>query len=338
MKKRKVSLLKLFAGYTQTYWRTALLCTALPGIFLLVEVLSPMPSPSVRYALHLCTVLLSITLILSFFQYAKRQLSVWQALQTLPPDPETIPPAYTPEKKALRQLAIAYGQQFARQADAVFQSDQERLDYYTLWVHQIKTPIAALHLIAQSEQPVDRQLLKQEIFKIEQYADAALSYQRLNSIRSDLHITEVPLYPLCCKVARKLRPMFSFRSISLCMELFECSAITDSKWLSMVLEQVLTNALKYTPEGGQITIACDLPQILTVTDTGIGIRPEDVPRVFDRGFTGYTGRNSEKSTGIGLYLCKQAMDLLGHTIQLTSVPNEGTCCTLNLYRNEWMDF
>ena len=107
------------------------------------------------------------------------------------------------------------------------------------------------------------------------------------------------------------------------------SALTDEKWLSFVLEQVLSNAIKYTSEGG-VTIRLDEPLTLVVEDTGIGVAPEDLPRIFERGYTGLNGRADKSATGIGLYLCRAVMRKLGHEIAAESEPGRGTRIRLML--------
>lgn len=191
--------------------------------------------------------------------------------------------------------------------------------------------------MAQSSAPVDRDLMRQELIKVNQYATSALSYQRLSSIHGDLELMAVQLYPLCCQAVRSLRPLFVGGKLSLTLEPFDDVVLSDAKWLGVVLSQVLTNALKYTPEGGRITIRMAAPDVLEISDTGIGVRPEDVPRVFDRGFTGHTGRSHEKSTGIGLYLCRVICDKLGHRITLTSRLGEGTQVRIDMHRQVFED-
>jgi signal transduction histidine kinase len=336
--KRLRLFLRLLSGYLRTYAGMIALCLLVSAFFPFIHLLGLGSMNEMRYALLILWVLFLALLIVTFFRYASRQLALWLALEQLPPDPNAIPTANTPLEDSYRELAMAYGREYQRQADAAAEGEAQRMDYYTLWVHQVKTPIAALGLIAQSEKPIDREQLRQEIFKIDQYAEAALTFQRLFSIRNDLDLKDTPLYPLCSRVVKKLRPLFLYRRIGLDMEPFEGSAITDEKWLGMAIEQVLSNALKYTPEGGRITISLKEPQQLSIADTGIGIRAEDVPRVFDRGFTGRIGRAGGKSSGIGLYLCKQAMHLLGHLVSLTSKQGEGTEVVFDLRRENWEPF
>ena len=329
---------RLLAGWLVIKRDAILTGLLIPTAFILMHLLGQGNVQELGYTLLLVGFCLCYAGVRSFLHYAGHQLRLWEAIEHLPPDAEALPEANGPGEQSFRTLAIAYQQARNRDALAASAAERERLDYFTLWVHQIKTPIAALDLMAQSGEPIDQELLRQEVFKIGQYADAALSFQRLQSLHNDLTLTDVPLYPLCCTVVKRLRPIFLYRKIKLRMEPFEGSALSDSKWLGMALMQVLTNALKYTPEGGEITIALPQPQVLTVQDTGIGIRTEDLPRVFDRGFTGHighTGRDQEKSTGIGLYLCKHACDKLGHQVSIASQPQCGVTVTFDMRREHF---
>jgi len=333
--------IRLIGGWISVT-RGAIAATLLiPAAFVLMHLLGQGDVRELGYTLLLIAFVAGFLALRSFIRYARRQLALWDVLLCLPPDADAIPEAENQPEQNYRELCLAY--QKARNTDAnnAATAERDRLDYFTLWVHQIKTPISALDLMAQSGEPVDRNLLRQEVFKIGQYADAALSFQRLQSLRNDLALTDVPLYPLCCATVKKLRPIFLYRKISLHMEPFEGTALSDPKWLGMALTQVLTNALKYTPEGGSVSISLREPQVLQVRDTGIGIREEDLPRVFDRGFTGHAGRDGrdpEKSTGIGLYLCKQACDKLGHGLTLQSAPGAGVTVTFDLRRERFEAF
>lgn len=338
--KRKM-LGRLLRGWFSTVRQTALVALLILGVFLGMHALGGGTVSELFYTLLLLGIGLGVAALLSLIRYAERQLALWQALRDPPPDPAALPLAVNEPENCLRELALAY--QAARTAaeEQAAVAERERLDYFTLWVHQIKTPISALDLMAQSEEPVSREMLRQEVFKISQYADAALSYQRLRSLHNDLTLVSVPLYPLCCAMVRKLRPIFLYRQISLVMEPFEGAALSDAKWLGMALTQVLTNALKYTPEGGVITVALREPLVLEIRNTGPGIRPEDLPRVFERGFTGRLGREAregEASTGIGLYLCRQACDQLGHRLSIASVPGESVTVTFDLRREGFEAF
>ena len=217
-------------------------------------------------------------------------------------------------------------------------SRQELVDYYGLWAHQIKTPIAAARLLLQSREEEEEQdaafirEMKLEVFKIEQYVEMVLAYLRMEEMSSDLDFREYSLDDVIRQAVRKYSRMFILKRIRLDFTETGRTVLTDEKWLVFVLEQILSNALKYTKEGS-ISIYMEGDE-LAIRDTGIGISPEDLPRVFEKGFTGYNGRRDKKSTGIGLYLCKSVLDRLGHKIRIQSEVGRGTKVLLNLEREE----
>ncbi len=205
-------------------------------------------------------------------------------------------------------------------------------DYYATWVHQIKAPIAVMRVILQSEDtPVNKELLS-ELFCIEQYVEMVLCYVRLGENASDLVIGEYALDDIIRQAVRKYAGQFIRHHIRLVYEGTHQKALTDEKWLLFMIEQLLSNAIKYT-ESGTVTISVDENKCLIVEDTGIGIAPEDLPRIFEKGYTGYNGRADKKSTGIGLYLCKSAAKKLGHRLSATSRVGAGSrfCLDLNSY-------
>lgn len=197
------------------------------------------------------------------------------------------------------------------------------LDYYTLWVHQIKTPIAATRLLVAevSERELKRQL-EQEIFKIDSYTNLVLQYLRLESFHDDLVLKKENIEDLVKEVIRKYAIFFIQKSLSINMHDLDRSIVTDKKWLLVVIEQILSNSLKYTNEGG-IEIYMD-GQDLCIKDTGIGIKNSDVLRVFERGFSGYNGRMTQQSSGLGLYLTQKISQELGHQIRIESELGQGT--------------
>ena len=199
---------------------------------------------------------------------------------------------------------------------------REMVDYYTAWVHQIKTPIAAMRLTLQPDDTPKARRLMSQLLRIEQYVDMVLMYLRLDEGTSDYVIRACDLDGIIRQSLRKFAGEFIDRKLTLHYEPLHLSVVTDEKWLGFVVEQVLSNALKYTASGS-VTIAMDGDD-LCIRDTGMGIAPEDLPRIFDRGFTGLNGRRDTRASGIGLYLCRRICRSLGHTIRASSVPNQGT--------------
>ena len=214
---------------------------------------------------------------------------------------------------------------------AEFSSEQkETQDFYTTWVHQIKTPIAVLKLELDktNSSELNRAALQEELFRIEQYTDMVLSYQRLGSTSNDLLVKEYPLDELVREVIRKYASQFIYKKLKL--EYAGCTQriIIDKKWFTCILEQLVSNAIKYT-HSGTISITLD-NGILCISDTGIGIAPEDLPRIFEKGYTGANGRLNEKSSGLGLYLCSKAASLQNLKIEAQSTPGKGSCFMLDL--------
>ena len=202
------------------------------------------------------------------------------------------------------------------------QKNTDMVDYYSMWVHQIKTPIAAMNFLLDNEE-VDQKILQQELFKIERYVEMVLTYIRLDSISSDYVITKINLDEVVKDSVKKYATIFINKKIKLNYVSHETMVISDKKWLSFAFEQILGNSVKYSSAGGEITIeTCE--NKLVIEDRGIGIKEEDLPRIFEKGFTGFNGRYEKKSSGLGLYLCKKTLDKLGHHIEISSKVGEGT--------------
>lgn len=197
------------------------------------------------------------------------------------------------------------------------------LDYYTLWVHQIKTPIAASRLlVAEVSDREVKQQLEQEIFKIDSYTNLVLQYLRLESFHDDLVFEQVQVEDLVKEMVRKYALFFIQKGLTVNLHDLDKIIVTDKKWLLVVIEQILSNSLKYTKEGG-LEIYME-GQELCIKDTGIGIKNSDVLRVFERGFSGYNGRLTQQSSGLGLYLSKKISEELGHQIRIESEVGIGT--------------
>lgn len=202
------------------------------------------------------------------------------------------------------------------------QKNTDMVDYYSMWVHQIKTPIAAMNFLLDNEE-VDQKNLQQELFKIERYVEIVLTYIRLDSTSSDYVITKINLDEVVKDSVKKYATIFINKKIKLNFVSHETMVISDKKWLSFAFEQILGNSVKYTSAGGEITIeTCE--NKLVIEDNGMGIKEEDLPRIFEKGFTGFNGRYEKKSSGLGLYLCKKTLDKLGHHIEISSKVGEGT--------------
>jgi signal transduction histidine kinase len=245
--------------------------------------------------------------------------------------PERLPPAETLGEEDYRALV----RRLQREHRALRQETDRRyhdtVDYFTLWAHQVKTPIAAMRLTLQNEDTGLSRRLTGEVLRVEQYVDMAMAFLRLGSESTDYVIRTCDLDAIVRGAVKKFSGEFIDRRLRLDFQPLDARVLTDEKWLAFVVEQVLSNALKYTPGGG-ITICQEPGPVLCIRDTGIGIAPEDLPRIFERGYTGATGRRDRQSSGIGLYLCRRICDNLGHTIAVQSQVGEGTCVRIGLAR------
>lgn len=174
--------------------------------------------------------------------------------------------------------------------------------------------------------------MREELFKIEQYVDMVLTFQRLESLSSDLVLKEYDLYEILKRTARNFSILFINKGLSLRIQEMQIMVLTDEKWFGFCIGQIISNSVKYTRQGCVSIWAEEEREsvVLCVEDTGIGIRPEDLPRIFERGFTGCNGRMDEKSTGIGLYLCHRVFRHLGIDVKAESEVGKGTKMTLRI--------
>ena len=231
--------------------------------------------------------------------------------------------AQTPLEKLLQERVEELEYEQKNQLLVEQEKYNDLLDYYTLWVHQVKTPIAASSLlIGDLKDKEAKSQLEQELFKIESYVHLVLQYLRLESFHDDLVLKKENLADLVREVVKKYALFFIQQGLSLNLHDLDHTIVTDKKWFLVILEQVLSNSLKYTKEGSiEIYFHEDR---LYIKDTGLGIQNADLLRVFERGFSGYNGRLTQQSSGLGLYLSKKIADQLGHKIAIDSQVGQGT--------------
>ena len=300
--------------------------------FSLIGWLCGLPGTVALYGAMLCGAGLLAGCTAGFWQYLRR-LCLLRELDALR-DPSELPlPRTQSEAEYDRLLRQLYREKAELLAESR-RSSSRQLATFSLWTHQIKVPISAMKLLLQDRPDAASATLLCELFKVEQYADMALNYARMNASSTDYVLRACDLDALLRKVLRRFAPLFIQKKLRLCYEPAPYSLLTDEKWFSFAVEQLLSNAVKYT-KAGSITVTVDAEkQLLTISDTGIGIAPEDLPRVFEQGYTGGNGRTHQRATGLGLYLCREALDRLGHSIRLESVPGQGTTALVGLDREE----
>lgn len=283
----------------------------------------------VWYPLLITAVFGLIFLLRGFYRYRKRHQRLKNILCGGRPFSEMLPEAESLTEKDYQELLVRTEEAQKKERELWEEKSRDLADYYAVWVHQIKAPIAVMRVILQQEDTAENRELAAELFRVEQYAEMALTYIRLGEGSSDLVIQEYSLDPIIRRAVRKYAAQFVRKKLRLVYNGTEVKVITDEKWLSFILEQLLSNAVKYTARGS-VMISVDDRKRLTVEDTGIGIAPEDLPRIFEKGYTGYNGRTDRRSTGIGLYLCRMAADRLGHRLAAESEPGKGSRFTVDL--------
>lgn len=320
---------KIFFAYLKEKRFTLLLFGLFFLIFGIIYNLYGVEWEAYAYAAGLCIFAALITGMIHFIRFCSNHKKRQAKISSIENDYKHMAEPESLTEQDYQEMVIALGRRCNELTTAFQTSQQDSLDYYTTWAHQIKTPIAVMQMILKSEDTPEHRELSAELFRIEQYVEMVLSYIRLDSKTNDFVFQEYALDQLIRQSIHKYASQFIRRKIKLIYEPTDLSVLTDEKWLCFILEQLLSNAIKYTAQGS-VTICVSSEKVLTIQDTGIGIAPEDLPRIFEKGFTGYNGRSDKKSTGLGLYLCKQAADKLGIRLSAVSTPGVGTAISLDL--------
>ena len=310
----------MFKDYLKSRINVIILMIVVEGVFASSYFLFDMPAVTVLYPLILSTSALIVAGVIDFvFTFNKHRKLTQNEISS------TSDPIEKDYQEIIRKLKEE--EAYSRQKTT---SDYNNMvEYYTVWAHQIKTPIASMRLQIQSEDTESARKLMGDLNRIEAYVEMVLTFLRLDSDSTDYLIKEYDLDEIIRPAIRKFSREFILKKLKLEYEPIEFKIITDSKWLSFIIEQVISNAVKYTSEG-YVRIYMSEPGILCIEDTGVGISEEDLPRIFENGYTGFNGREDKRASGIGLYLCKRISDNLGHKIYAESKVGEGTKIFLDM--------
>lgn len=320
--------MSFFKGYLKERWKRLLMLLLFACIFAFSFWVYRLPVRAVIYPCALCLLFGAVFVVYDmtkayrrhkfFEELHRRNTEIISAL----PDPEGIVDSDYQQLISVLKEKIA---EITAQTDSRI---RDTVDYYTVWAHQIKTPIAAMRLTLQKEDVPEARRLASELSRIEQYVEMVLVFVRLGSDYSDYVFTRQDIDEIIKSSVKKFASEFIDRRIRLEYDSVDIQAVTDEKWFAFVVEQLLSNALKYTREGS-IKIYSE-GKVLCIKDTGIGIAPEDLPRVFDKGYTGCNGRTDRRASGLGLYLCRRICQNLGIDISISSTVGEGTTVRLDL--------
>ncbi|TKC18842.1 sensor histidine kinase [Robertmurraya kyonggiensis] len=257
------------------------------------------------YALTLSSFVLIGFLIFRYHQYRQMKIEDIDSL--------------TLEGELAKQYIDELAREHIREMNEIQNRQKEHYDFIVSWFHEIKTPIAVLRLLEQTD--MDAESLREEIGKIENYVDQALYYAKLDSFNQDYDIQNCDVIQISKEIIKAHSKTFFSKKIRMNFNAETLEVQSDPKWLHFIINQLMTNSLKYTENGGEITISTietAKEKQLLIRDNGIGISQKDLPRIFNRGFTGETGRVYTKSTGMGVYLAQALSNKLGHHITCTS--------------------
>ena len=297
------------------------------GLFAAVFALYSLP---VKAALYPAGLSILFCLCVGVFDYIKA-FRKHKRLEKLAPPPDEYPGRLYDGLFDDEYNSIIYGlyKRLAGLRAEMKSREADMSDYYTTWTHQIKLPIASMKLTLEGEDSHVARSLSEDLFRIEQYVGMAMTYLRLDSDSTDYLFAEYELDTIVRGEVKKFASQFIGRGIALDYRPSGKKVVTDSKWLGFVIGQLISNALKYTPSG-RVAIFCEDPATLVISDSGIGIAESDIPRVFERGYTGSNGRGETASSGLGLWLCKRICDNLGCSLTLDSKVGVGTTVKLGL--------
>lgn len=312
----------IIKSYIKKNLKIYLLLIVFIFIFVLIFYLYNLPFEALFYSGSLCLVVAVIASIVDYNNYRKSYIDLKYLETNILSSMEDLPKSLDIRVEYYQKIIERLHNEVERLKIEDNKKMEDLADYYSMWIHQIKTPIAAMNFLLDNEE-TDVKVFKQELFKIERYVEMVLTYIRLGSETSDYVITSIDLDEVVRENIKKYATLFINKKIKLNYVSHETYVISDKKWLGFAFEQLLSNAIKYTKSGGEISINISESELI-IEDNGIGIYEEDLPRIFEQSFTGLNGRYEKKSSGLGLYLCKKTLDKLQHKIEITSEVNKGT--------------
>ena len=321
--------MKLFLRYLKGLKKPFILGGVLCFVFTVSFILYHLPLKAVLYPIIISVGICAVVCTVDFLRVKREHENLKRIKTNTDVITERLPLANTVRDSDYQEIIRLLSEEHNVYCRETNRNYTDMIEYYTVWAHQIKTPIASMRLRLQNEDSDLSRKLNADLHRIEQYVEMVLTFLRLNSAGTDYVFKEYDLDEIVKTAVKKFSSDFIDRKLSLVYKPLNTKVVTDEKWLSFVIEQVLSNALKYTLNGG-IKISLVGEETLRIEDTGIGIAAEDLPRIFENGYTGYNGRTDMKASGIGLYLCKRICTNLGHTITATSTVDVGTVIDIDL--------
>lgn len=314
----------LFINYIKERRQILLFAGIWVVVFLIVFVLMGVSASYVWYPTLICTVMFLLYAGFDLWRYRQKHRTLVQLRNHIDVTLENLPKPECLTEQDYQVLLKELSVRKNRNLNEMVLSRKETIEYVTLWTHQIKTPLTALQLATTELEESVRPEFQMRLFEIEQYGDMMLQYLRMESDTTDYVFKAYPVRAMVNQAVKYFARIFISKGIAVKIDISdEMLVVTDEKWMVFVLKQLISNALKYTKQG-EICISMPTDNTILIEDTGIGIATEDLPRIFERGYTGFNGRMDKKATGLGLFLVKRILCELNHEIRITSRMNEGT--------------
>ncbi|MBQ7636194.1 MAG: sensor histidine kinase [Lachnospiraceae bacterium] len=321
--------MKLFGSFIKSMIGGILVFLGFFALLFISFSLYDLPLKAVLYPILLCILLGLVYCAFKYYAFYKRH----KEIEELKNMPAGLTESFLEVHASLDEEYCTVIRNLSRQVRTIMENIKEEnaqmMDYYTLWAHQIKTPIASMRLRLKNEDSELSRNLLSELGRIERYVEMVLTYLRLEGAGSDYVFKEYDLDTIIEDSVKKFAGDFIMLKLKLNYMPVNKKVLTDEKWLSFVIEQVISNALKYTKHG-EISIYVEEPLTLCIKDTGMGISSDDLPRIFERSYTGVRGRADKKASGLGLYLCGKICKNLNHEISAESEVGRGTVIRIKL--------
>ena len=322
----------IFFRYIKSIAVNIVMCLVTAAVFSVICVLWSYDIRAVAYSLVLCAAIATVPFFIGYYSFKSRVKQLEGIIGDYDTACERLPREKSGAEREWHEIVCSMFAEMKKREREAEEKLKTAENYYTAWAHQVKVPISAIHLILAEADDKTRRDVGAELTRIEQYTDMIMAYVRLDSSSTDYVFREVQLDSVIKSVIRKYSGMFIRKKLTISFEDSSEKVLGDEKWISFILEQLLSNALKYTNRGGiKINVQNG---VVSVSDTGIGIAKEDIPRIFEKGFTGINGRTSGASSGIGLYLIKRVCSEMGYSLSVESEQGEGSMFTVDFSRSE----
>ncbi len=315
--------MKIFVKYLAEHIKYIIMFLLFFTVFAITFALYGLPLSAVIYPFCICFVVLCGFLIFDFLKERKKHNELVRLVNNIEVLADNLPETENILEEDYQQLIFELKKRFNEFKTENNEKYSDMINYYTVWAHQIKTPIASMELYLQNEDSSLARKIRNDLFRIEQYVEMVMAYLRLGSDETDYLFRKVDLNSVLTESIKKFSTEFIERRLKLEYDITEYSFITDEKWFAFCIEQVLSNALKYTKEG-TVKMYMKNENTLCIEDSGMGIAKEDLPRIFEKGYTGTIGRFDKKASGLGLYLCKNVCNKLGIKLYAESTVDVGT--------------